>query len=99
MSGDFEIIDASEFEAATAPKPRVTKSKTTTDEQTLERTRTNWFHVLNTQLGECSMPSHDEVMESMNKLEQEYRRRYPVRMVLKRDDETYICRDCWQRGY
>ena len=96
MSEGFEIIDAAEFEAATKPTPRA-KTKTATDEANLERTRTNWFN-LQTQLGECTMPSHNDVLAGLGKLELEYRRRYPVRMVLKRSDTEYICRDCWQAG-
>lgn len=92
----FETIDASEFEAATKPAPR----KKTATAKNLERTQTNWFFNLHTQLGECTMPQHMEVMEALGQLEKEYRRVMPIRMVLKLDEDgMYICRDCWLEGY
>lgn len=90
----FESISADEFESATKREPKVRTPRAKKNPLDGERTRIAWF-ALQTQLGECNMSAHPDVIESLGLTAQEYRRVYPIRMVYKIDEERYMCRDCY----
>jgi hypothetical protein len=84
----FEVISEDEFRKAGAPKAK--------GHRTEPRTLTVWF-ALPTTMGFCTVPSHVEIQRQLNPEEQEYRDKYPTRMIFK-IGEYFVCRDCFVVG-
>ena len=60
------------------------------------RTRTVWVELPYT-LGFCEVPSHDEVIKTLDATAREYRDKYPTRWVIDING-VMVCRDCFLVG-
>jgi hypothetical protein len=89
----FTPISEEEYEAAHA-KPITTRRRTGSKVVTEPRTQTVWF-TLDTHLGFCTAPEHEEIQRMMNPEEKQYRQMYPTRLVYEIKPGLKICRDCF----
>lgn len=89
MDGLFEVISEDEF--------RKESTQRTAREATTEpRTLTVWLALgTHTHLDYCTVPAHDEVQKMLNPEQQEYRQKYPTRMVYEIRPGVLCCRDCF----
>jgi hypothetical protein len=88
----FQVIDSATYEAAQRSTSKARKSKYNLD----DRTYTTWYSLPH-QMGFCTVPNHDEVVQALSADKKEYRQRYPVRMVFEIGDYM-VCRDCFMVG-
>jgi hypothetical protein len=89
----FRVIDESEFLAQDSkPTPKKSKSQNTED-----RTHKGWYKLNHTQHGFCTVPHHAEVQAQLSEEKQEFRDKYPVRMLYPIGDYL-VCKDCYIMG-
>lgn len=85
----FQVIDTATYEAAQRKSSSARKSKVNLD----ERNYTTWYALPHT-MGFCTVPRHDEIINSLSETKQEYRQKYPTRMVYEING-MMVCRDCF----
>lgn len=92
----FQIIteeEANEPEREQPKKATRKKKSANTD----DRTQTGWYNLPHTVHGFCTVPRHEEIQRQLNPEKQEYREKYPVRMLFE-IGEYLVCKDCYLAG-
>lgn len=84
----FEVINQEQF---------LESKKSTKEHATEPRTFITWYKLPH-RMGMCEVPEHDEIIKALNPTQQEYRQRYPVRMVFP-INSIPTCRDCFMEGF
>lgn len=81
----FEVITKEEYERGTTGAKRATNTE--------DRTLTGWYKLTH-HYGFCTVPNHDEVYKTLHPEQQEYRQKYPTRMIFE-IGRYFVCRDCF----
>lgn len=89
----FTPISEEEYNAAHA-KPITPRRRAGSKIVTEPRIQTVWF-ALDTHMGFCTAPEHDEVQKMLDPEAKEYRQKYPTRLVYEIREGLTICRDCF----
>lgn len=90
----FTPISEDEYNAAHAAP--ITSRKRTSKVVTEPRIQTVWF-TLDTHLGFCTVPAHEEIQKMLDPEAKEYRQVFPTRMVYEING-MMVCRDCFVHG-
>jgi hypothetical protein len=92
----FEVISETQYRQSTTPRGRKVMV-------TEPRNMTTWI-ALPTTFGHCTVPKHDEVIDTLSDEQKEYRKKFmdrhnkePIRMIV-RIGELDVCRDCYYVG-
>jgi hypothetical protein len=89
----FTPISEEEYNAAHAT-PISTKRRSGSKVVTEPRIQTVWF-ALDTHMGFCTAPEHEEIQRMLDPEAKEYRQVYPTRQVYEIRPGLEICRDCF----